>query len=61
MHAKVGDQIVIETATLDTPRRSCVVLEVIGEGEREHYRVRWLDGHESILAPGSDARVVSAG
>jgi hypothetical protein len=60
MHAKAGDQIVIETATLDVPRRSGEVLEVIGEGERTHYRVRWQDGHESVYIPGPDARVVSA-
>jgi hypothetical protein len=42
MHAKSGDRIVIETTTLDTQRRSGDVIEVIGHGEREHYRVRWL-------------------
>jgi hypothetical protein len=61
MQAKLGDRIVIETTTLDVRRRSGEVIEVIGQGEREHYRVRWLDGHESVYFPGSDARVVSAG
>jgi Domain of unknown function (DUF1918) len=37
------------------------VIEVIGQGEREHYRIRWQDGHESVYFPGPDARVVSAG
>ena len=60
MHADPGDHIVIETATLDTPRRSGEVLEVIGQGERRHYRVRWQDGHESVYFPGPDARVVPA-
>ncbi|HWM05526.1 MAG TPA: DUF1918 domain-containing protein [Actinophytocola sp.] len=60
MHATPGDRIVIETATLDVPRRSGEVLEVIGQGEREHYRVRWLDGHESVVFPGPDARVIPA-
>ena len=58
MHAKQGDLIVIDTTTLDTPRRH---REVIGQGEREHYRIRWQDGHESVYLPGPDARVVSAG
>ena len=57
MHAQVGDHIVIETATLDVPRRHGEVLEVIGGSDREHYRVRWQDGHESIYFPGPDARV----
>jgi Domain of unknown function (DUF1918) len=60
MHAKQGDQIVIDTTTLDTLRRHGEVIEVMGQGEREHYRVRWQDGHESVYFPGPDARVVSA-
>ena len=34
---------------------------VIGQGEREHYRIRWQDGHESVYFPGPDARVMAAG
>ena len=41
MHANRGDQIVVETATLDAARRQGEVLEVLGDGELEHYRVRW--------------------
>ena len=59
MHAKQGDQIVIDTTTLDALRRHGEVIEVIGQGEREHYRIRWQDGHESVYFPGPDARVVS--
>jgi hypothetical protein len=54
------DQIVIEAGTLDALRRQGEVIEVIGQGEREHYRVRWQDGHESVYFPGPDAHVVSA-
>jgi hypothetical protein len=61
MRAAIGDQIVIETTTLDSPRRRGEVIEVIGSGEREHYRVRWQDGHESICFPGPDAHIVSEG
>jgi hypothetical protein len=60
MHANRGDQIFIETTTLDTPRRRGEVVEVLGQGEREHKRVRWQDGHESGYFPGSDARVLPA-
>ena len=59
MHASKGDTIIVETATLDVARRRGQVVEVIGNGEREHYRVRWQDGHESIFFPGPDARVPS--
>lgn len=58
MQATTGDQIIIETSTLDTPRRQGQVVEVIGDGEQQHYRVRWQDGHESIYFPGPDARVL---
>jgi hypothetical protein len=51
MHAKQGDQIVIDTTTLDALRRHGEVIEVIGQGEREHYRIRWQDGHESVYFP----------
>jgi hypothetical protein len=37
------------------------VLEVLGDGELEHYRVRWADGHESVYFPGPDARVQPSG
>jgi hypothetical protein len=60
MHAQQGDEIVIDTTTLDARRRRGEVIEVIGQGELEHYRVRWQDGHESVYFPGPDARVVPA-
>jgi hypothetical protein len=61
MHANTGDRIVIETGALDSRRRHGEVVEVIGQGEREHYRVRWQDGHESVFFPGPDARVLPPG
>jgi hypothetical protein len=61
MRARVGDHIVIETAILDTPRRRGEVIEVIGQADKEHYRVRWQDGHESVYFPGPDARVTTGG
>jgi hypothetical protein len=57
VRAETGDTIVIDTTALDTPRRRGEVIEVIGQGERQHYRVRWQDGHESVYFPGPDARV----
>jgi hypothetical protein len=57
MRAKTGDHIVIETSKLDTRRRHGDVLEVLGEQDNQHYRVRWDDGHESIYFPGPDAQL----
>jgi Domain of unknown function (DUF1918) len=59
MHAKAGDRIVVESLRVGQPRREGEVLEVVA-GEREHYRVRWDDGHESIYFPSSDCRVVGS-
>ena len=61
MQATTGDRIVVETATLDRPRREGEVIEVLGSGDGVHYRVRWNDGHESIYYPGADAHVVEKG
>jgi hypothetical protein len=35
------------------PPRAGTVLEVLGEGPRRHYRVRWDEQHESLFFPGS--------
>jgi hypothetical protein len=59
VQAKTGDRIVVESAHVGQPRREGEVLEVVpGDGEHEHYRVRWDDGHESIYFPSSDCRVI---
>ena len=33
------------------------ILEVLGEPEHEHYRVRWEDGHESFYYADNDATI----
>ncbi|MGA9860328.1 MAG: DUF1918 domain-containing protein [Solirubrobacteraceae bacterium] len=42
------------------PSRRGQILEVLGHGEHEHYRVRWDERHESILYP-ADGVVIHAG
>jgi CBS domain-containing protein len=61
MHASVGDRIVVRTETLGAPQREGTVREILGTPGSEHYRVSWDDGHESVLSPGPDARVLPAG
>ena len=51
MHAEVSDRLVVQ-GTRGT--RVGVVLEVVGSHQ---YRVRWEDGHESLIAPGPGAAV----
>lgn len=61
IHARVGDQIVVDSDQLGHPPRRGEVIEVLGEVETRHYRVRWDDGHESIFFPGSSSHVVHPG
>lgn len=53
--ARIGDIIEITGHTVGDAPKTAEILEVIGEPEHEHYRVRWEDGHESIFFPGADA------
>lgn len=55
MRARPGDRITIEGRTVGSARRVGTVEEVLGSGRR--YRIRWDDGRESTLAPGTDMRV----
>ena len=52
-----GDVIEIMGHSVGDAPRTAEVIEVLGDGEREHYRVRWEDGHESVFYPGEDAVV----
>jgi hypothetical protein len=54
-HARVGDLIEIHGHRVGESRRIGEIIEILGAGEHEHYRVRWDDGRESIYTRGSDA------
>jgi hypothetical protein len=54
MDAHVGDSIVLESERVGQPAHSGVVEEVL-QGQHPRYRVRWEDGHESIVAPAAGA------
>jgi Ala-tRNA(Pro) deacylase len=54
----VGDVIVTGVHSVGGARRLGEILEILGEADRERYRVRWDDGHESIFHPaGGDATI----
>lgn len=59
MHAKRGDEIVVDGVNLGDPKREGEILEVTTRGGVVHYRVRWDDGHESTFFPGSTTHVVN--
>jgi len=54
---QVGDEIVITGHAVGDAPRTAVILEVLGEPERQRFRVRWEDDHESIFFPAGDAVV----
>jgi hypothetical protein len=54
---KPGDQIVVEAHRVGQTHRIGEILDVLGEAEHEHYRVRWEDGAETIVYPSNDARI----
>ena len=57
MNANVGDRIVIRGHQVGDVNKEGLILEVHGEAGGPPYVVRWLDGHEGLFFPGSDAVV----
>jgi hypothetical protein len=55
--AHPGDIVTVEGHKVGDARRTGEILEVLGEQDHEHYRVRWEDGHETIFYPSSDATI----
>jgi hypothetical protein len=59
MDPKVGDRILLEAEKVGQAARSGVIEEVLAV-ERLRIRVRWDDGHSSVVAPSSGAVVVQS-
>jgi hypothetical protein len=58
MKVQVGDRIVVESEKVTQPSRAGVVEEVLQE-EPARLRVRWEDGHTTILAPSAGVATVT--
>ena len=56
--ARSGDLIVIDSPQVGSPPREGEVLEVIQGEVSVSYRVRWADGHQTLIAPSGSARIV---
>jgi len=54
----VGDRLVVEGTYGSGNRKEATIVEVENPDGTPPYRVRWDDGHESIVFPGPDAHVV---
>ena len=57
MKARVGDRLLVRRRRPGGDERHAEVLEVRGKDGAPPYLVRWSDGHESILVPGSETTV----
>ena len=53
----IGDVIVIGGHFVGNEKLIGEILEVRGDPEHERYRVRWEDGHESVLYPGAGTTI----
>lgn len=45
------DEIVVDSEKAGTPARRGEILEILEESYGIRYRVRWEDGHESVIHP----------
>lgn len=54
MHAAQGDRIIIRGKSVETPDRHGEIIEVRGLDGAPPYLVRFSEGHESVVFPGSD-------
>ena len=53
----VGDSVEVGRHRVGDAARVGEVVRVLGAPGRRHYVIRWHDGHESIVFPGSDTRI----
>lgn len=57
MRAIVGDRVIIHGRVVGAAERAGEVIEVRGDGDNPLLVVRYDDGHEAILSPGSDCEI----
>jgi len=59
MRAHIGDRILVHGRTVDAADRTGVVIEVRERDGEQLLVVRYDDGHEAVLSPGSDCEIVA--
>ncbi|MFI6684489.1 DUF1918 domain-containing protein [Streptomyces sp. NPDC050485] len=57
MRASVGDRILVHGRTVGQHDRQAEVIEVLGPDGTPPFRVRFEDGHETLMSPGPDTVV----
>ena len=60
MRAHVGDRIVVESEKVAQPSRTGVIEQVL-QDDPARVRVRWEDGHTSILSPSAGVATITRG
>ena len=60
MHATIGDRLHVHSNSVGASDRVGEILEVRGANGAPPYRVRYQDGHESLVFPGPDCVVEPA-
>jgi hypothetical protein len=60
MRAHVGDRIVVESERAAQPARGGIIEEVL-QDDPTRVRVRWDDGHTSILTPSAGVATITHG
>lgn len=58
MRAHAGDRIVVESERAGQPGRAGVIEEILRE-DPTRVRVRWDDGHTSLLTPAAGAATIT--
>ncbi|MFF8954776.1 DUF1918 domain-containing protein [Streptomyces sp. NPDC014894] len=58
MHADVGDKLLVHGRTVGLHDKVAEVVDVLGRRGEPPYRVRFEDGHETLVSPGPDCVVV---
>ena len=56
--ARIGDVVEIVGHRVGDAPRTGEIVEIVEGSARNHFRIRWEDGHESMLYPGADIAVV---
>ncbi|KOX34136.1 hypothetical protein ADK67_03955 [Saccharothrix sp. NRRL B-16348] len=57
MQASVGDKLLVHGKVVGQHERTAEVLEVLGKDGKPPYRVRFEDGHETVMLPSPDTVV----
>ncbi|WP_415948698.1 DUF1918 domain-containing protein [Streptomyces sp. KLOTTS4A1] len=57
MHATVGDKLLVHGRIVGQHDREAEVIEVLGPDGDPPFRVRFEDGHETLVSPGPDSVV----